>query len=151
MQQLFKLFFYTPPFLFFMTLTLQVIIYYFFPNEIKFWNIFIGATFFIEFFLLSSLAAKKFLDNRTTITIYNLEAKKVIKDGVFSISRNPMYLSLILLLFSFGSLFCPYALVITIPLFYLSLLPEIKREEKFLTAKFGEEYTDYCTKVNRWL
>ena len=59
---------------------------------------------------------------------------KLVKTGVFAISRNPLYLASVIL---FSIIICHYVLIIP--------------EEKYLTAKFGEEYRDYTATVHRWL
>lgn len=77
---------------------------------------------------------------------------KVIKTGVFALSRNPLYLGAALL---FGGvalmmnvLWTLAALGVSIVLCHYVL---IAPEEKYLTAKFGETYTAYTATVWRWL
>lgn len=43
-------------------------------------------------------------------------------------------------------------LVLTVPVLYaLVLFLAIKPEERYLTRKFGKEYTDYAARVRRWI
>ena len=42
-------------------------------------------------------------------------------------------------------------LVIFIPLFILVYLAIVLAEENFLSEKFGNSFTAYCKKVNRWI
>lgn len=77
---------------------------------------------------------------------------KIIKTGVFAISRNPLYLGGILVLLgialSFHLLWSMLALLLSIVLcHYVLILPE----ERYLITKFGEEYKDYMASVPRWL
>lgn len=146
-----KFVFFLPPLILVIILTIQMIFYFLFPNSISLVNIIFSALFFISFVLLSFLAALHFFKNHTQIAPFTLNAKIIFSNGVFKLSRNPMYLSLVLFLISFGSIFCPLALIITIPILMLSLLPEIHREEKFMLNRFGSEYQNYCNKVGRWL
>ena len=77
---------------------------------------------------------------------------QVVMTGVFSISRNPLYLGSVILLFGvaliFNMLWAFVALVLSIILcHYVLIVPE----EKYLAAKFGEGYQEYTKTVHRWL
>jgi len=77
---------------------------------------------------------------------------KMIKTGVFSISRNPLYLGGAILCLGItlmmSTLWALVALLISIiACHYLLIIPE----EKYLAAKFGREYQEYTTTVHRWL
>jgi protein-S-isoprenylcysteine O-methyltransferase Ste14 len=76
---------------------------------------------------------------------------KVVRTGVFAVSRNPLYFGGVLLfsgialvvniLWSLAAL-----LVSMIICHYILILPE----EKYLAAKFGQEYQEYTASVRRW-
>jgi protein-S-isoprenylcysteine O-methyltransferase Ste14 len=75
----------------------------------------------------------------------------VIREGVFSLVRHPIYLGAILvylglLIFSF-SIAAALIWIITIGFYYFLC----RHEEKLLTAKFGDEYTTYMREVPRLL
>jgi protein-S-isoprenylcysteine O-methyltransferase Ste14 len=77
---------------------------------------------------------------------------KVVKTGMFSISRNPLYLSSVILFLGIAlttNTFWAFAalLVSIIACHYILIIPE----EKYLAAKFGEEYKEYTNTVHRWL
>ena len=77
---------------------------------------------------------------------------KVIKTGVFSISRNPLYLGGTILFLGIAlimnTLWALVALLISIiACHYILIIPE----EKYLAAKFGGEYQEYTDAVHRWL
>jgi len=76
----------------------------------------------------------------------------IVSDGVFQYSRNPMYLSMLLLYgglaFQINSF---WILVATIPLAVVIQKGVIEREEQYLERKFGEEYLCYKTRVRRWI
>lgn len=77
---------------------------------------------------------------------------KIVKDGSFRFSRNPLYLSLLLLLSGIAVLNSSVWLFMAIPLLYILLLfNAVLPEEKYLLKKFGKEYSDYSAKVRRWL
>jgi protein-S-isoprenylcysteine O-methyltransferase Ste14 len=79
-------------------------------------------------------------------------ASSFVASGVFGLSRNPMYLSMVLALLGLSawrSTLPGYALV---PLFFLYMTKfQIKPEERALLASFGDEFAAYMTKVRRWL
>lgn len=77
---------------------------------------------------------------------------KMVKTGVFAVSRNPLYLGGAILFFGIALtvniLWTLVALLASIIVcHYVLIIPE----EKYLTAKFGEEYKEYTTTVQRWL
>ena len=76
----------------------------------------------------------------------------IVTSGPFCFTRNPLYLSLCLLQLSLGFILDGW-----IPVLFTMLLGVILhfgvilREEKYLEAKFGEQYLHYKRKVRRWL
>lgn len=75
---------------------------------------------------------------------------KLVTSGVYSIVRNPIYLAF-LLAFT-GILVMAHNLYLLIlPFLYYILLTLIMKhtEEKWLLKKFGNQYAEYCNKVNR--
>jgi len=76
----------------------------------------------------------------------------IVSDGVFSLSRNPLYLSLTLLYIAISLLFSAlWALLLLLPLLALVQIGVIQREEIYLERKFGDEYLRYKTEVRRWI
>ena len=76
---------------------------------------------------------------------------KVIKTGVFSISRNPLYLGGILVFFGMAlALNVLWTLVMLLLSILLCHYVLIVPEEHYLAAKFGDEYTEYAASVHRW-
>ena len=95
----------------------------------------------------------KFIKSKTTIDpIKFKKVNKLITTGIYKYSRNPMYLGLLMIVTS-TSLFYLNIISITTPfLFYFWINRfQIKREEIFLTEKFGKEYLLYKTKTRRWI
>jgi protein-S-isoprenylcysteine O-methyltransferase Ste14 len=81
-----------------------------------------------------------------------IHAEALITRGLFTHSRNPLYVGNNLMLFGLGILSNSliYVLVV-VPVFLFIYQCIIYAEEDFLTKKFGQPYLDYCAKVNRWL
>lgn len=76
---------------------------------------------------------------------------RIVKTGVFSVSRNPLYLggiiALLGLALALNVLWVLVALLVSIVLcHYILIVPE----EQYLAAKFGQEYEDYLSSVHRW-
>ena len=76
----------------------------------------------------------------------------LVTNGLYKISRNPMYLGMLIILFGFGIYLGNLTPFLILPAFYIVITEmQIKREERMLEEKFGEEYLVYKNKVRRWL
>ncbi|MBC8069485.1 MAG: isoprenylcysteine carboxylmethyltransferase family protein [Deltaproteobacteria bacterium] len=89
----------------------------------------------------------------TTIDPVHIErASQLVTTGIYAITRNPMYVSLTLLILAWGvylgvlaALLGPLAFAVFVTVF--QILPE----ERALTARFGAAYDTYRARVRRWL
>lgn len=90
---------------------------------------------------------------RTTIDPLNPDAaSSLVQDGIFRITRNPMYLGMAIVLVAGAVYLQSVSGLIVTALFVLVLTEmQIKPEEQALRQLFGSEYTDYCNKVRRWI
>ena len=76
----------------------------------------------------------------------------IVRSGPFRLTRNPMYLALCLLQIALGFFLNDWiTLLFVIPLFFNLHFGVILREERYLEAKFGEEYLALKRSVRRWL
>ena len=80
------------------------------------------------------------------------QTSTLLQTGIYRFSRNPMYLSLVLLLLAQalwrgGASGFPGVLLLA----YWLQHGQIKREERYLSAKFGAQYQRYCQRTRRWL
>ena len=94
----------------------------------------------------------KLLREQKTTTSINEKPNNLVVTGPFSMSRNPIYLSGIILLVGIATLLgslTPFLL----PLALLLILDRlyIPSEEKFLEELFGQAYLDYKKKVRKWI
>ena len=99
------------------------------------------------------LALLTFVRRKTTVNPMKPgDASTLVTDGIYRISRNPMYLGLLFLLVAASLFFSSYLSLLIIPVFvwYLNEF-QIKPEERALAKKFGQPYLDYCARVRRWL
>ncbi len=77
---------------------------------------------------------------------------KMVKTGVFAISRNPLYLGGFVVLLGIAlALNMPWALVMLLLSMMICHYVLILPEERYLAAKFGAEYQEYLASVHRWL
>jgi len=79
-------------------------------------------------------------------------ASFLITSGVFSISRNPIYLADVIIVAAF-SIYClaPFGVIsITLLVLYLNRF-QIEVEEGALKYRFGNEFEVYCSKIGRWV
>jgi protein-S-isoprenylcysteine O-methyltransferase Ste14 len=94
-----------------------------------------------------------FQRSRTTIDPIRIDrTTTLVTHGVYRFTRNPMYLSLVLLLVAWAIwLASPYAALG--PILFLLFLDrfQIAPEEKAMYAKFGDSYNEYRMKVRRWI
>lgn len=82
-----------------------------------------------------------------------LEKRKVLAvEGPYCLSRNPMYLARYLLILGAvlltGELWL--ALLFSV-IYYFYMVNRVRREEKRLETIFTEDYTEYCSRVPRFL
>ncbi len=75
-----------------------------------------------------------------------------VKSGIYRLTRNPMYLGMVLILCAAVVRLENMLTVLFIPIFiwYMNEL-QIKPEEEVMEQKFGDEFLEYKKKVRRWL
>jgi protein-S-isoprenylcysteine O-methyltransferase Ste14 len=100
---------------------------------------------------LNLIADRAFQRAGTTIKPYQ-ESSNLVTSGVFQVSRNPMYLGMVLILIGVAVLLRSLSpLLVVIPFAVLIDQIYIRVEEKMLTEKFGTRWEAYKTKTGRWL
>jgi protein-S-isoprenylcysteine O-methyltransferase Ste14 len=76
----------------------------------------------------------------------------IVADGPFELTRNPLYLSVIVMFVGIGLVIAsPIFLVIIVPLVLVLHFGVVLREERYLEAKFGDAYRAYKSRVRRWV
>ena len=76
----------------------------------------------------------------------------IVRTGPYRFSRNPIYLSFVLLLIGLAVWLNNLWLLLTlIPAAAFIAVVVIPREERFLAGKFQEQYSTYKVTVRRWL
>jgi protein-S-isoprenylcysteine O-methyltransferase Ste14 len=79
-------------------------------------------------------------------------ATSLVDDGIYRLTRNPMYLGFLALLVGWGVFLAHAVALAMIPLFVIYMDRfQIRPEERALLAKFGEDFSAYQRRVRRWL
>ena len=135
------------------TIIILSIIYLFDVNEynlntdiISIVILFIGIIFIIS-------AVIQFVNRKTTVNPTKPhKTTTLVITGTYKITRNPMYLGMLLIIISFAFYKTSIISLILIPffIFYINKF-QIELEEYEMRKKFGKEYEDYCKKVDRWI
>ena len=117
-----------------------------FQLEISFFILSLGILVFINPVL-------KFIKSKTTINPIQFEETNIlVTSGIFKYSRNPMYLGMLMIILSTSIFYLNIYSILTPLLFIIWINKfQIKREEEFLTEKFGDEYLSYKKKTRRWI
>ncbi len=98
-----------------------------------------------------AFSARQIMRIQRTPIIFSMPTTVIVSKGPFRFTRNPLYLSLVMLYAGVGvvanSLW--FALLLGGLIFFLRIV--ILREEEYLEHKFGNEYVLYKSTVRRWL
>lgn len=79
-------------------------------------------------------------------------ASRLVSDGIYRFSRNPMYLALLLALLALGLWLGDLPALALLPAFVLVLNRlQIQPEERALARLFGGDFAAYLRRVRRWI
>ena len=76
---------------------------------------------------------------------------RLVTTGMFAISRNPLYLCIILFLLGMFLVYRNTVIAAAVVVFMFAVHRQVLREEAFLKAHYGIEYEEYCRKTRRYL
>ena len=115
------------------------------------WEIVLGSILVIVAVAVIASARRTFIARGTHVNPYR-PTTAVVTTGIYRFTRNPIYISFLLVLLAFGFLTNSLWFVLTTPLLFLLLhFGVVRREETYLLGKFGEPYRQYCGRVRRWI
>ena len=138
------------------TILFAIMIFYFsdnFPSVDLPFKIYISIFFILLCFFVTFSSARNFKKKDTTVNpMKPNETSKLVTDGFFKITRNPMYLGMLLFLLGLSIYNGLIVGLIFLPLFvgyitYFQIIPE----ENAMLEIFGEEFKVYMKKVRRWI
>jgi protein-S-isoprenylcysteine O-methyltransferase Ste14 len=76
---------------------------------------------------------------------------KLVTAGVFSFSRNPIYVAFWIILFGQFLVFPNWLLLVYLASASWLFHRQVMREEAYLKEHYGSEYSDYCARVTRYV
>lgn len=143
----------TSDFILLVTITIGLILEWVFPTDImisRMLSIPLGSIMLVGAWIIIFTAKIQFKKYNQKSGPGN-ETTEIIQSGIFSSTRNPIYLGVAIIPLAIGFIVGSVWVVLSfIPvstlLYYVLIIPE----EKYLLEKFGNEYIEYCTKVGRW-
>jgi protein-S-isoprenylcysteine O-methyltransferase Ste14 len=111
----------------------------------------VGAVLFAVFGIWNGWTLAVMAANRTAV-LPGGSTRVVLDRGPFRLSRNPLYVGLIVLDVALA-LLCPSAWALILVPVGMALVSwgAIAPEERYLRSTFGAEYDDYRRRVRRWL
>ncbi|MBM4427365.1 MAG: isoprenylcysteine carboxylmethyltransferase family protein [Chloroflexi bacterium] len=111
----------------------------------------VGFGLIVVGFFLAVAAFLEFRKSHTTLDPHG-SVKVLVTNGVFRVTRNPIYLGFLLMVIGFPLNAGLYSGVLVAPFFMVTVNQlVIEKEEAYLEKKFGEAYTGYRSRVRRWL
>lgn len=112
----------------------------------------LGYIFIITGFIISLMAIKALGENWSGMHEYRIKkGQQLVTSGIYSLIRHPIYLAVILEIVGFELVARSW---LTIPFFILSFwafYQHIKKEEKLLELKFGQNFQEYKNRTKKLL
>ena len=142
-----------PPILLLLHLLSAYLLNRFFPLSIEFPNVLSWAGYVLVLIglALPFSAVIQFMQAKTTVDPHG-SVTKIVTNGAYRFTRNPIYLGFVCMLIGFLFIFKSYWGLILSPLFIVLMnVLVINYEEAYLEKKFGEQFTSYTSRVRRWL
>lgn len=142
-----------PPLIYLGGLLLGILLHYLKPLEIFNGSSLIplGGILIIISIFIFVISIMSFVRAHTEINPHK-PTTSIIVNGPYRFSRNPIYLSMTLLYLGITVLFNDFwLLIILVPVLIIIRYGVIKREEEYLTKKFGKKYIQYKNSVRRWI
>ncbi|MET1256479.1 methyltransferase family protein [Aliikangiella maris] len=101
--------------------------------------------------LLALFASQLFFRLKTSIEPWK-PTSKVITQGIYRYSRNPIYLAFLFFQLGIGFYFIKFWIVLLTALtFWILDRFVVNKEEVYLQQKFGQEYLNYKKQVSKWI
>ena len=79
-------------------------------------------------------------------------SSSLVQSGIYTLTRNPMYLGFFLVLVAWAVYLSNALAFLILPVFiaYMNRF-QIEPEERALKTLFGDAFTEYATRVRRWI
>jgi protein-S-isoprenylcysteine O-methyltransferase Ste14 len=76
---------------------------------------------------------------------------KLVTTGIFALSRNPIYVAFGLVLLGQFLLFSNWILLVYLMAAVWLFHRQVLREEEYMRSHYGQQYSEYCERVRRYL
>ncbi len=121
---------------------------FYFPGRAVIASVLLGAGI-----LIVGLGVAAFRRARTTLNPRQPQnASALVTSGIYRLTRNPMYLGLLLVLIAWGVALAHGPALVVLPAFVLYMNRfQIAPEEVVLSRLFGPDFSAYTRQVRRWL
>ena len=107
---------------------------------------------FLSIGILIVLWAGRTFHRAGTSTLPMLATTRIVESGPYQLTRNPMYVAFAFIYLGIGTLVAWGWSLVLLPVVIATIyLYVIRREERYLSAKFGQEYLEYKKRVRRWI
>ncbi len=142
-----------PPYLYLGFLAAGIVLHFLMPLKIfgRFWiGLVVGLPLVLAGAFLVTWAVRTLLAARVDPRFKPVE--NIVSGGPYGYTRNPMYLAFTLIYVGMALAVNSFWPLLLLP-FLLALMHYgvIRREERYLESKFGDEYRRYRTRVRRWI
>ena len=141
-----------PPFVVLPFIGIIIVSSYYLLPPVKIFSIttIIGSLMIVLALIIFVKASRAIKNHKTTIFPDGVPSF-LVEEGIFQLSRNPIYLAMIILMIGI-SIVCQNIAGLVFPVIFYSWINKrwIFEEERNLKKAFGKKYLDYCTKVPRW-
>jgi protein-S-isoprenylcysteine O-methyltransferase Ste14 len=111
----------------------------------------IGVLMILLYLLFFIMALRRFILSKNTLVTIK-PAHSLETSGIYSFTRNPMYVSLVCLYSGLAVFLGNWWTLILLPFLIIVVqLYVINKEEQYLQQAFGNSYTEYKRRVRRWI
>lgn len=97
------------------------------------------------------LVAQLQMGDSWRIGIDEKSASPLVQNGLFGISRNPIFLGMLVMLIGMLLILPTAATLVITVLGFVLIHVQVRLEETFLLEKYGDIYKQYQTRVRRWM
>jgi protein-S-isoprenylcysteine O-methyltransferase Ste14 len=142
-----------PPQLFYISIVLMILLHFLVPIKIllNFPVTLIGIALFVIGGIMAQKEKSRFAKVKTNIKTFD-KPDKLLTDGFFKYSRNPMYLGFVIALMGVWLLLGSVSpLIIVLIFIFITNTVYISFEERMMGDTFGELYSAYKNKTRRWI
>ncbi len=120
------------------------------PIGVSIWGIAVGLVLVAAGGALCAVAVRHFRRAGTPFEV-DRQSEALVTGGPYRLSRNPIYIGLTTIYAGLALAAGTWWPVVLLPVLLAAMeWGVIRREERYLEARFGQDYQDYRARVRRW-